>query len=369
MESPIYENSVEKMMIQRSFMMQRPINGTLELLPLCNMNCEMCYIRLDHSEMKTQGSLRTADEWIRLGKEMQEAGVLILMLTGGEPLLFPEFRRLYLALRKMGMILTVNTNGTLLNEEWADFFGEYKPRRINITLYGVSEETYGALCHYPEGFEKAKKAIRLLRDKGVDVKINGSITKDNFNEIADLFAIGRQFDLPVHMDTYMLPGIRDRKLPLEKQARLLPKDAAAAEIDRLRGEFSSEDFMSYVEQMLQRVENAEAEYPTGITCMAGNCSFAVNWQGQMRPCITLSEPSVSVFDVGFETSWNIIAQESKKFRLAPQCTTCRLRPICRVCVASAKLETGSYDKVPEYLCRYTHAYLELLQSISIRDSQ
>ncbi len=367
MESPIYENTVEKMMIQRASMMQRPINGTLELLPLCNMSCEMCYVRLGRSKMEAQGSLRTADEWIRLGEEMQEAGVLMLMLTGGEPLLFPEFRRLYLALRNMGMILTVNTNGTLLDEEWADFFGKHKPRRMNITLYGAKEETYESLCHYPGGYEKTRKAIRLLHDKGVDVKINGSITKDNFEDMEALFAVGKAFDSPVHLDTYMLPGIRDRLLPPEKQARLLPEDAAAAEMGRLRGELSPEDFQFYVAQMLQRVENTEAEYPAGISCMAGNCSFAINWQGQMRPCITLSEPSVPVFEMGFEASWKVIAEESKKFRLAPQCIECRLRPICRVCVASAKLETGEYDKVPEYLCRYTHTYLKLLQDT--RESQ
>lgn len=361
MESPIGENTVEKMIIERASKMQRPINGTLELLPLCNMDCDMCYIRLGRSEMETQGSLRSVDEWIRLGKQMQEAGVLMLMFTGGEPLLFPEFRRLYLELRKLGMIVTVNTNGTLLDEDWAAFFGEYKPRRINITLYGANDKAYETLCHYPGGYEKAMKAIRLLRDQDVDVKINGSITRDNMKDMDALFAIGEEFNLPVHMDTYMLPGKKDMHLPLQEQARLLPEDAAVAEMNRLKGEFSPEDFKLYIKQMLQCVENTGAVYPAGISCMAGNCSFAINWQGQMRPCITLSEPSVPVFETGFEEAWKIIAQESKKFCLASQCVKCRLRPICRVCVASAKLETGEYDKVPEYLCTYTHEYFRLLR--------
>ncbi len=367
MESPIGENTVEKMMIQRASRMQRSINGTLELLPLCNMNCDMCYIRLGRSEMEAQGSLKSADEWIRLGKQMQEAGVLMLMLTGGEPLLFPEFRRLYLELRKLGMILTVNTNGTLLDEDWASFFGQYKPRRINITLYGANDEAYEKLCHYPGGYKKTRRAIHLLCAQGVDVKINGSITNDNSKDIDALFAIGEEFHLPVHMDTYMLPGRKDRNFSFEGQARLLPEDAAAAEVKRLKGELSPQDFRLYVDQMLQRVENTDAVYPNGISCMAGNCSFAINWQGQMRPCITLSEPSVPVFETGFEEAWKIIAQESKKFCLASQCAECRLRPICRVCVASAKLETGEYDKVPEYLCRFTHELLNLFQNI--RDSQ
>ena len=55
---------------------------------------------------------------------------------GGGPLLVPGFKELYLALKAEGMVLTLNTNGTLLDEPWADFFahpmapaGEHHPLR------------------------------------------------------------------------------------------------------------------------------------------------------------------------------------------------------------------------------------------------
>ena len=89
------ETTMERALLQRAAMKQQPINGSLELLPLCNMSCDMCYIRMNRSEMEKKGGLRTADEWISLGREMQKAGVLFLLLTGGEPLLFPDFKRLY----------------------------------------------------------------------------------------------------------------------------------------------------------------------------------------------------------------------------------------------------------------------------------
>ena len=79
---PMETNTVEKMMLRRAASAQRPINGSLELLPLCNMRCDMCYVRLSRSETEKKGGLRTADEWIRLGREMQTAGVLFLLLTG-----------------------------------------------------------------------------------------------------------------------------------------------------------------------------------------------------------------------------------------------------------------------------------------------
>jgi len=130
-------STFERSFLQKARQQHIPITGALELLPLCNMNCDMCYVRLSRSEMECQGQLRTVDEWILLAQQMQKAGTLFLLLTGGEPLLFPDFKTLYLELRNMGMILTINTNGTLLGESWADFFAEYRPRRINITLYGA----------------------------------------------------------------------------------------------------------------------------------------------------------------------------------------------------------------------------------------
>ena len=109
-------DSMEKMLIQKAYQRQAPINGSLELLPLCNMNCDMCYVRLSKAEMEQKGRLRTKEEWITLARQMKDAGTLFLLLTGGEPLLFPEFKELYVELQNMGMILTINTNGTLINE-------------------------------------------------------------------------------------------------------------------------------------------------------------------------------------------------------------------------------------------------------------
>lgn len=85
--------------------------------------------------MAARGKLRTVNEWIALSEQMQRAGVLFLLLTGGEPLLYPGFKELFTHLKKAGMILTVNTNGTLIDEEWADFFAKNPPRRINTLLW------------------------------------------------------------------------------------------------------------------------------------------------------------------------------------------------------------------------------------------
>ena len=354
-------NTVEKAMLRRAAIAGRPINGSLELLPLCNMNCDMCYIRLSRSEMEKKGRLRTADEWIRLVDQMTRSGVLFLLLTGGEPLLFPDFKRLYLELRQRGMILTINTNGTLVDEEWAEFFGKHKPRRINVTLYGADNKAYERLCHYPGGFEKALKGVQMLKRQGVDVKINGSVTKENRKDMSSIYRIGKKMGVPVHMDTYMLPGIHERELPFDKQSRLLPEKAALAEIEMRKEEMPPDVFRKYAEEMILQIEKRNAVYPDQITCLAGNCSFAVSWDGRMRPCVTFEKPAVSAFEQGFEAAWRKISQKAKELRLSESCVRCPLRPVCKTCAASAYLETGSYDGVPEYLCRYTKEFVRLLR--------
>lgn len=60
-------DSMEKMLVQKAYQRQAPVNGSLELLPLCNMNCDMCYVRLSKAEMEQKGRLRTKEEWIKTG--------------------------------------------------------------------------------------------------------------------------------------------------------------------------------------------------------------------------------------------------------------------------------------------------------------
>ena len=355
--------TVERMILDQAKRTRTPANGSIELLPLCNMNCDMCYVRLSREEMERQGRLRTADEWLEIGRQMKEAGVLFLLLTGGEPFLYPDFRRLYLGLREMGMILTINTNGTLIDEELAEFFGKHKPRRVNITLYGTDEETYADLCHYPGGFEKTLQGIRLLRENGVDVKVGGSLARANRDDLDKLLDIGEELDIPVRVDTYMMPATRERDLPYNLQARLGPEEAAQARIHALKREMGLELFPAYVRQSIEKAEHPEPaeEKPGHMACMAGQCSFTINWQGKMRPCVVMSEPEVSVFEAGFEAAWKYITEETGKILLNAKCSTCRVRHLCRTCAASALLETGSYAGVPDYMCRYAKESLRLLE--------
>lgn len=358
------QTTIEKRLIANAKKIGLPINGSIELLPLCNMSCEMCYVHLTKKEMEERGRLRTAEEWLEIGRQMKEAGTMLLLLTGGEPLLYPEFKEVYLGMKELGMVLTVNTNGTLLDEEWADFFAENRPRRINITLYGPDEDTYRDLCHYPGGFEKAICAIRLLKERGVDVQIGGSVTPQNVDKLESIIRISREIGCPIAIDQYMMPAERERNLPYPMQARVSPEEAARARIRVIRLSNGEEQLKEYAVKALEQIRFAEEsefhEELCRITCMAGVCSYTINWQGEMRPCVMFSSPSVSVFEAGLRNAWDELHGICSEIRINRKCAECRLRPICRTCPASALLETGDYLGIPDYMCRYSEEFYRSL---------
>lgn len=355
--------TIEKALIEKASRNNVPLSCSLELLPLCNMNCDMCYVRLSKEEMSRLGRLRTMEEWLELAKHMKDSGVLFLLLTGGEPLLYPDFKQLYLGLKDMGMILTLNTNGTLINQEWASFFGEHKPRRINITLYGGSEETYRNLCHYPDGLTKTIQGIRLLKQYGVDVKISATMTKANQKDLFAIHKISKELDVPINVDTYIIPAVRERKKTFNQQVRLTPAEAAQLTIDSAKIKLGSEQFQQYAKNTLYEIDHfVPPEYHSGLSCLAGNCSFTINWQGKMRPCVMLQKPEIDVFETGFQFAWKYISNESCKISTCQKCCSCAKRTICRTCAASELFEEGKNEIAPNYLCQYTDELLKLLEN-------
>ena len=354
--------TLERRLVYKAKQSKMPINGSIELLPLCNMNCDMCYVRLSPSEMEAQGRLHSLDEWLHVAQEMKDAGTLFLLLTGGEPLLYPDFKQLYLNLKDMGFVITINTNGTLIDETWADFFGKHKPRRINITLYGADDQVYRDLCHYPGGFDKVMHAVNLLKEREVDVKLSSSLTRANQNDMARIIDLGEELGIPVRVDTYMMPAVRERNRPYNEQSRLDPVSAARVRIQALKQEMGKELFEEYVRKIVFEVEHILPEDGPGkVHCLAGNCSFTINWQGYLRPCVVMSEPSVSVFEEGFEKTWQKVSDAVSEIRTSLVCNACKYRPICRTCCASALLEEGSYDAVPEYMCAYAKESYRLIK--------
>ena len=346
---------LENKMIAMADQKKKPISGVLELLPLCNMNCRMCYVRLTRNEMEKKGRMRTAEEWISLAKEMQNAGVLFILLTGGETLLYPDFKKVYLELQKMGMIVSVNTNGTLIDGEWIEFFTKHKPRKINITIYGGSEDTYDRLCQYRGGYQKTLQAIEELRANDINVKVNYTVTKMNAHEVEKVIAWTKERGLPISIDTYMIPAKRERTKDFDMQSRLLPKEAAKVRARCWELQMDIDEYERNIKEMNEEskaIAKQEIKQKCGMTCHAGSSSFTVTWDGQMMPCLTLEKIRINVFEEGFLKAWGYLVEETQKIEINNQCAECIYAPFCRTCAACAIAETGDNLGIPEYMCEY-----------------
>ena len=349
-----------------------PLGGSFELLPLCNMDCRMCFLRLSPKEMRAQGRISTADEWLALAREAKEAGMLFLLLTGGEPFLYPEFARLYRGLAEMGLFLTLNTNGTLITEEYADLLAEHLPRRVNITLYGSSDEIYGRLCRNPRGFTQVMRAIHLLQERHVPVKLNGSLTPDNWEDLEKIQQIAHELDIPLEVDSYMFPSSRKGVCKFDEKARLTPEKAAEGYVKIRRDELSAEDFRELAKAMAECYDK-EVDFPgecdpEPLPCRAGLSSFWINWKGMMTPCVFMDQPEIPVFECGFAKAWESVKQERDKLFLPSDCTKCGKRAFCTVCGACAYTETGNVQKRPDYMCAMTAEKLRLMAECADEES-
>lgn len=351
---------IEERLVAKATQYGLPIGGTFELLPLCNMNCDMCYIRLNREEMNQRGRLRTVQEWLELAKELKQAGTLFILLTGGEPFLYPYFKELYRGLKELGMIITINTNGTLINEEMAQFLSQDKPRRINVTLYGASNETYEKLCHYPNGYDKTIEGIQLLKKYHLDIKLNGTLVPENQHEVDEMIAFAKEMDLYLKIDTYMFPCSRKKIHPFKQSARLSAIDAAKHSV-AIKKKMDSKEYQDYQKYMLDKSHYISQNDDCSLNCRAGKSSFWITWDGYLTPCVFMDEPAIDVFSQPFLVSWEELKEKAKTLHLPVSCQNCSKRGICQVCGACAYCENGNFDEQPHYMCEYIETILEELE--------
>ena len=338
-----------------------PLSGTFELTPVCNMNCKMCYVRMSRQEQEAIRPLKTAEQWLELAHRAKEAGMVYLLLTGGEPFLHPQFREILTGLHQMGFVISVNSNGTLIDADTVQWLKTVPPTRINITLYGASDETYGRLCGNPRGFTQTTNAIRLLREAGLTVKLNCSVTPHNVQDLPDIIAYGEENHLVVQASTYMFPPVRKDPGMVGINDRFSPEEAAyrTAQLEYLLN--GREAFLARPEDELPAlpVEGDEDCSQPGeqIRCRAGKCSFWITWEGRMLPCgMFPSETGGNVFENDFGKLWEAVRKQTSEIRLPAKCAGCNLKDTCRACAAMVLTETGGFDQAPAYRCAMTYSF-------------
>lgn len=359
------QDGFEKYLLDRAFIDGTPISGTFELIPTCNMDCKMCYIRISPEEMRRQSSPLTADEWLEIGRQVSNLGTMFLLLTGGEPLLYPEFDKVYEGLRQMGIIVTINTNGTLITKDVVTILQKNVPRRINISLYGASDEVYKELCGNPKGFTQVMQGVCLLKEAGIPVKFNYTLTPWNEAELDRIMEISDELQIPISTPTYMFPPARKIVPHGQGKYRMSPEEAARKQVEIIYKNFHQQD--DYKDQILEKLEEIKErpnqepiDPPGGCLCSAGVSSFWINWKGNLTPCGMMEEPCYSLRIGSFKDGWHQIQEKARQIMTSSKCFQCRYRSICQTCAASAYAETGDFGKEVPYHCEFCNTYEKIL---------
>lgn len=333
-----------------------PIAGNFELTARCNFHCPMCYVHMSTDEIAKKGKELTAEQWISIAEQAKNQGMIFALLTGGEPFVRKDFFEIYGAMKSMGLMVSINSNGSMLEGDILEELLADPPFRMNVSLYGGCNETYEKMCGHPM-YERVLNNIITLKKQGVDVRINLSITPYNCDDIESIYEIVKGHDIQVKASSYMYPPIRLEKELEGYGNRLSPEDSAKYTIkwDLLR--FTDEEFRIRAESMknLVAVEQNECatEMEKGISCRAGSSTFWMTWDGQMRPCGMMPYPTTYPLEVGFDKAWNTLVEETKKIKQPLKCSSCSKKEVCGVCAAVCVSETGDFQKVPKYMCKRT----------------
>lgn len=333
----------------------------LELTERCNNDCVHCYINLPAADRSA--SRRELDR-AAIGdvlKQAAELGCLDVRLTGGEPLLRPDFESVYLDARRLGLRVTLFTNAVLLTPAVASLFARVPPlAKVEVTIYGLGRETYEAVSRTPGSFAAAVAGVERLREARIPFAIKGAMLPGNLADwprfddwvsrmTGDPEPAGSVVALSLRArrdDPARAEEIRGLRFPPERMARL----AAAREAS----------FFDDAVKLFGLMPGApDARL---FSCGAGDGICAVDSYGAAQMCLTLRHPE-TVYDLkrgslrdameNFFPAVRLRTAENPEY--LRRCARCFLRPICDQCPAQSWMEHGTLDTPVEYLCDIAHA--------------
>jgi radical SAM protein with 4Fe4S-binding SPASM domain len=302
-----------------------------------------------------------AAEIRRIAEEAASLGALWVALTGGEPLLRPDFRDLYLHLKKRGFLVSVFTNATIVTRDLTRLFEEYPPRDIEVTVYGASERVYECVTRRQGSYREFRRGLDLLFGAGLHVTLKATMMQSNKEEFGDIARFCEErSSRPFRFDPFLnLRADRDARRNREiLEERLTPGDIVAMEgADRGRSQ--------RVEEMCRLASEAGEGGDTGsriFLCRAGMDSCTVGYDGELRLCVTLNDPSCvsnarrqSLAGFWHEVVPRVRAMQSCSEDFLQKCGRCRMRLLCLSCPAGGHLETGALDGVVDYACEVARA--------------
>jgi radical SAM protein with 4Fe4S-binding SPASM domain len=336
-----------------------PLSFWLEVTSRCNNNCRQCYANLsekDQAAMKKEISL---EEIKKIVDEAVSMGCMGAIMTGGEPLLRKDFPDIYRYLKEKGLLITLFTNATLITEEHVDLFRRYPPWNLEVTVYGVTKETYERVTRKSGSYDAFMHGLNLLFDNGIKVRLKAVAMRSNHNELPEMARFCKEktgeylaFDPFLHL---RLDGNRNRCEEIISE-RLTPQEIVALE------RFDP-SLLRIQDKSCNKIKGSDST-PEGYNrifwCGAGGRSFLIDSNYRFHPCPSLSR-SDCIYDLRKESlfdAWYNLSPKVRDMRpstgLQAICSRCSLLDLCSSCPSHAYIENGDLESKVDYFCEIAH---------------
>jgi radical SAM protein with 4Fe4S-binding SPASM domain len=319
----------------------------------------------------------TAGQWLRVARDAIDNGTLNLMITGGEPLLRDDFAEIYTEINRMGFIIGINTNASLVDEKYHRLFSKYPPSSVSVTLYGADRETYHSITGNGNHFDSTIKGLEYLSDLPTFLEIKATFIKDNKDQLDRMRETANRYTKRFAINFMVfkpVPGVVSQA----EKCRLSAKESI--DIDISNRMYYNELRRQNKEKKDEADKNAPHDedeairdskkrdygldvYPEVLTCLAAKSAYWISWDGRMLPCATFDTLATEPLKEGFKEAWDRMPSLFKDIKHPQKCVTCEYFLNCPNCPAYFHVETGSFDTVSDYICELARERNERLAEI------
>jgi radical SAM protein with 4Fe4S-binding SPASM domain len=328
-----------------------PLQVSIEVTRRCPLECLHCYNNLPMGDMDAKQRELTKDEHFKMLDELVEMGCFWLLYTGGEIFARKDFLEIYTYAKKKGFLITLFTNGNIINEQIADYLVEWPPFAIEITLYGRTRETYEALTAIPGSYDRCLRGIQLLKERGLPLKLKTVATSINKHEVLAMRQFAEdELGVEFKVDGQINPRIDCSQSPLA--VRLTPEEAVALDMSTPKSVSAYRKLAKRDQENLATLSQVDTIY----FCGGGMNSFAINAYGEVGICVISQQETFDIRSAGVKAVWeeSLLQLRNRKRTRITKCVECRIQSLCGMCPANGELENGDRESPVAFLCNVAH---------------
>ena len=313
-------------MAEKAMALGVPLSAQLDLTYRCNERCVHCY--LDHHD---HGEMTTA-EIKHLLKEMAEAGVFILTLSGGEIFLRKDFFEILEYARELMFCVKLKTNAVLIREREAQRIRELGVESIQISIYSHRPEVHDAITLIPGSLKRSLDAIRFLKSQGLKVLIANVLMTQNRQDYPGVRALAAELGVECTLDPTVTPMMDGNRSTV----------SLGVDHSTLREVFRDPSLVEDVEEFCAIPAKADENELEAIPCSAGHTACYVSPYGDVFPCVQFPVPTGNVRRQRFVDIWRHSEKmnevRSIRVKHLTTCTQCAHVSSCTRCPGLAYME-------------------------------